>query len=489
MGQDPTPLLDEFRAWLAGRDEVPPVTATEPYHYSYDEDLDRFGRVVSERRGGEDIRTPLPGPVSTRDVDVAVLRAILDRHPQSPFTWEPGELTDAVQRYVERGTLGPDGLARIVPTIVPTLRAFLRFGAAEHPNASSDLGVLASEDDLDDAEVLVGLAMQLGGVEHPASARIARSRAIVTVDRYALEDFRLPLAVRPTVPTGIAQEGAATSAGLAVLRDVVGCVGRGRRVTDNGNLVLADVRRLADLLGVELPPRPAQSMLDVPAVAFAFRWAVAATFLARVNGRVVPGDAAPLLTTDPAGACLAALRGLTTVPTLLLPARRWRALPQDFAPRMLPALLAALYEFGEMPLAELDQLGWHRCTHTYDTAPLSDRANEFHRSCVAREVRHLCRRLALLGIVELDIDLDSDPDSDLDSPAARLTPLGTWALQQLLPEHGYRLPLTGGFDLPFHVLLDRLRDLPTEAVRGELAGWAEHYGADPAEELVRIVTR
>ncbi|MGE5765446.1 MAG: hypothetical protein ACM3ZF_16735, partial [Mycobacterium leprae] len=227
MGQDPTPLLDEFRAWLAGRDEVPPVTATEPYHYSYDEDLDRFGRVVSERRGGEDIRTPLPGPVSTRDVDVAVLRAILDRHPQSPFTWEPGELTDAVQRYVERGTLGPDGLARIVPTIVPTLRAFLRFGAAEHPNASSDLGVLASEDDLDDAEVLVGLAMQLGGVAHPASARIARSRAIVTVDRYALKDFRLPLAVGPTVPTGIAQVGAATSAGLAVLRDVVGCVGGG----------------------------------------------------------------------------------------------------------------------------------------------------------------------------------------------------------------------------------------------------------------------
>jgi hypothetical protein len=117
-----------------------------------------------------------------------------------------------------------------------------------------------------------------------------------------------------------------------------------------------------------------------------------------------------------------------------------------------------------------------------------------------RDVTALLDALELLGAVHLEESLDGDDHAELVELAGRddpdptlvsLTPLGLWAVHEMLTEAGEHAPLVGelaGEDIEY-VIVECTR-MRTVVAHAELAAWVEQRGRRAAaHEVLRYLQR
>ena len=142
-------------------------------------------------------------------------------------------------------------------------------------------------------------------------------------------------------------------------------------------------------------------MDDVPAVAFLFRWAVAAGLVARRGTRIVAGPIADELERDPLAAWLRIAITLLEHGPLDGFRRGWRKSYVEFLDANVAGLLAAIAESGgTVPLAEIEGSGWEQVVDCYGYEP-DDRSE---RRTAVRIIGALVNELVELGVVALQGD-------------------------------------------------------------------------------------
>ncbi|MCA1675222.1 MAG: hypothetical protein LC799_24530 [Actinobacteria bacterium] len=164
---------------------------------------------------------------------------------------------------------------------------------------------------------------------------------------------------------------AAAAPALARLREVVAFVAKGRPATQAGNLKPPDAVALSRRLGTgEEAPDEMRSMDAIPETAHAFRWAVAAGFLARRGARIVAGPEAGDLEHDPLAAWIKAT--VTLVETGVVDGFRqgWRKSYVELLDAGAGGLLVAMAEAGgAVRLPEIDEGAWEQVAAAYGYEP------------------------------------------------------------------------------------------------------------------------
>jgi len=196
-----------------------------------------------------------------------------------------------------------------------------------------------------------------------------------------------------------AREAAAVPA-IASLREVVALVGSGLPATQAGNLKAGDAVALAQRLGGSGDlPEDVRTMDDVPAVAFLFRWAVAAGLVAPRGTRVVAGPAAGDLERDPLAAWLRIAIARLEHGLLDGFRRGWRKSYVELLDANVGGLLAAIAESGgTVGLAAIEDSGWEQVVEHYGY-DFDDRSE---RQTAVRLIGALVNELAGLGVVTLE---------------------------------------------------------------------------------------
>jgi len=335
------------------------------------------------------------------------------------------------------------------------------------------------------------------------------------IDRTALEEITrrqstqpepTPAAFPPVVVPGAAALLAAADASPALsrLRAFTRWVRAGRALRD-GRLLLEDARTVAELLDVDHFSRGrARSSDDLPEVSLLLDWARQARLVRVVHGRLVPvKSAAPLLSRPielwqrvfTAVGGLGEHFGGTNV--FGAPSLFGMALGDA-----LQLLLTLLYSAGGDPVP-VEQ--FHRAVRESVNEDMGcvvdDLAGDVEQRLWRRDVTALLDALELLGAVELGESLDvleehealvalagrDDPDPTLVS----LTPIGIWAVRELLIEQGEIAPLAGelaGEDIEYVCV--RSAPLRAEVAEAELEAWVSarpRRGA--ASEIMRYLRR
>lgn len=195
---------------------------------------------------------------------------------------------------------------------------------------------------------------------------------------------------------------ASAAPAIGRLRELVAFVGDGRRATQAGKLTPADAIALARRLGAGEPDADGvRSMDDLPEVAHAFHWAIAAELLAARRTRIVPGPRAGELERDPLAAWFKAAITLLEHGVLDGFRRGWRKRYVELLDAEMAALLAAIAAAGgTVPLTAIEDDLWEHVAGAYGYA-MDDRAE---REWVAWLVRAIVAQLADLGAAARDGD-------------------------------------------------------------------------------------
>jgi len=347
------------------------------------------------------------------------------------------------------------------------------------------------------------------------------------VDRAALAEItRRQLADDPADPTGgpvgphpalptelppVLLPGAATmlaaadsSVALARLRAFTRWVRAGRAVTRDGRLLLVDARAVADALDLDHFSRDrARTSDDLPEITLLMAWARQARLVRVVTGRL--------------------LQVRTAAPLLSRPIELWRrafeaigGIGEHFggsnvfgAPSLFgmslgeayPTLLRLLYAAGGDPIpVEL----FHRVVR--DTVNqrmgcvVDDLAGDAEHRLWRRDVTALLDALELLGAVHLEESLDGEDHDQLTELAGRddpdptlvsLTPIGLWAVHEMLTEQGVHAPLVGELvDEEIEYVCVRMAKLRREVAEAELTCWVRaRRPRAAAQEILRYLRR
>jgi hypothetical protein len=220
---------------------------------------------------------------------------------------------------------------------------------------------------------------------------------------------------------------AVSAPAMARMRAVVEFVGNGRPATKAGNLKLADALSLAERLGtgarvlvdrapvdrapvdrapvdrapVDRAPVEMRSMDDLPETAHAFRWAVAAGFLARRGNQIVPGPSAREFERDPLAAWFMAAITLLEHGPLDGFRQGWRKSYVEFLDAAVTSLLAAIAEAGgRAPIADIEENAWEQVADAYGYQLGDDK----ERRHVVTLVGGLVGQLADVGVMAREDD-------------------------------------------------------------------------------------
>ncbi len=153
----------------------------------------------------------------------------------------------------------------------------------------------------------------------------------------------------------------------------------------------------------------------------------------------------------------------------------------------LTALLIDLYRNGEDSIDDLVEDTWEWLNDKYDLSDEPPMKLELHHDLVASALRRALDLFAELGIVGVR-DIEEIPtrygNPDLVGGRAKLTPLGTWAVQRFASRIT-SAPVVGALrDATAAELLTAAADLPTEEATVEIDTWATDRGAAAAADLV-----
>src|ERR687897_1641442 len=383
-------LQDGFQRWAAARG-----LAVDPFVVGLV--LDYKGRYADGHLGcwiPADLRDMLCEwfpPKATMDDEtieqtVPTVAAFID------YLASSGLLTDV--------SAAPDELKAALEKLAPTFRAYMadpaRFGPAKS----------------------IATAMMAQGVDLTDSDAVDRFIGDFTAGRLGNREQLLPVlesrASAPLPPVRLAPEeelrAAAGSAPLvARLGRFVAWLGEGRRLTQAGNLTVADGKELLGVLGIadvtdaRVQERLARvrSAADLAEIGLVTSLATRAG-LARVRrGRLVSTRRGRSLAGQPLEGWERGLEAPADLGPLGVDwAGAWRPFWVEFLDSGTRDLLVALYQADEpVPLEDLAASAWEEVERVFDLGE-DPRQLELWRTGVARDVERSVRRLEELGAVQ-----------------------------------------------------------------------------------------
>ncbi len=392
----------------------------------------------------------------------------------------------------------PDELKAALEKLAPTFRANMHDPARFGPAKSIATAMMAQGVDLTDSDAVDRFIGDFN------AGRLGKPEQLLPV----LES----LASAPLPPVRLASEeelrAAAGSAPLLVrLGRFVAWLGEGHRLTQAGNLTVADGKELLGVLGVvDVTDAGVQERLarvrsaaDLAEIGLVMSLAKRAG-LARVRkGRLVRTRRGRSLAVQPLDVWERVLEALADLGPLGVDwAGGWRPFWVEFLDSGTRDLLVALYQADEpVPLDDLAASAWEEVERVFDLGE-DPRQLELWRNGVVRDVERSVRRLEELGAVQriAPAELPGVPGAPYGGAAASdrgpettagegtrvaLTPLGTWAVNRRLREGGTDAPVVGelagaGVD----TLIRRCADYDPDAATEETRAWVAARGSPRA---------
>ena len=271
-----------------------------------------------------------------------------------------------------------------------------------------------------------------------------------------------------------------------------------RKLTEKGNLKLADARELVELL--ELTDRldeaigdwtfKTKSSTELPTLDLTFRWARAARLVKVRKGELSATQAGRRLDRDVLQSVYQALHGLLELGVL---AHRYREDRYGFGwyagevDAEVPVWLLELYEHGRLEIEDLATETWELLLERFDLDDVPADKLAFHRRLVESGVRRILGQLQELGFVTVaDVErVETSVGSEDRGGGVALTDLGVWAVQRMASVY-LDAPVVGTLvDVPADELLRQATDMAEDAARAELDAWRAHRDvADAAAGLV-----
>jgi len=271
-----------------------------------------------------------------------------------------------------------------------------------------------------------------------------------------------------------------------------------RKLTEKGNLKLADARELVELLDLDdrldetIGERTftTKSSTELPTLDLTFRWARAARLVKVRKGELSATQAGRRLDRDVLQVVYQALHGLLE---LGVTAHHYRHDPYGFGwyadevDAEVPAWLLELYEHGPIDIETIAAEMWELLLERFDLDDVPADKLAFHRGLVENAMRRILGRLEELGIVTVtDVHQVATLVGSRDGGGVvALSDLGVWAVQRMASVH-LHAPVVGTLvEVPAGELLRRATDMAEDAARAELDAWVAHRPvADAATALV-----
>lgn len=336
----------------------------------------------------------------------------------------------------------------------------------------------------------------------------------LAVDRAALAEITrrqqsepaepAPLPLPPVLLPGAAQLLAAadSSVALARLRAFTRWVRAGRAVTREGRLVLGDARAVAQALDLDHFSRArARAADDLPEITLLMVWARQARLVRVVKGRLVQVRSAAPLLSRPIELWRRAFEAVGDIGESFGGSNVFGA-PSLFGMSLgeaFPMLLRQLYTAGgePIPVERFHRFVRDRINERMGCV-VDDLAGDVEQRLWRRDVTALLDALELLGAVHLEETHDGYDElvqlagrDDPDPTLVALTPLGMWAVQEMLTEQGVHAPLVGelaGEDIEFVCV--RVAPLRRDVADAELTAWVRaRSGRVAAHEVMRYLQR
>ncbi|WP_344417094.1 hypothetical protein [Pseudonocardia ailaonensis] len=299
-------------------------------------------------------------------------------------------------------------------------------------------------------------------------------------------------------------QAAQDSVALDLLRRLTGWVRAGRRLTRDGRLGLADALSLAELLGLDQLYRDtARKSTDLPDTSMMLHWAKAARLVRPVNGRLVQVKSAARDLHRPIELWRRVFGSVGRIGDHLGGTDVFGA-PSLFGMSLadaFPILWLELYAAGGGPIpVELFHRLVREAVNDSCGCVVDDLAGDAEGRLWRRDVTALLDALELLGAVELGELLDTDEldglvelsgREDPDPTIVSLTPMGLWAVHEMLIDQGLHAPLPGELaDEDIEYVCVRMSDVRPAVAEAELDAWvAARASRDAARELTRFLAR
>ena len=327
--------------------------------------------------------------------------------------------------------------------------------------------------------------------------RSADERRQVIPDTAFASGPALPPVVLPTDDELAASHSAAPI--LSWLASFAEYAGTGRKLTQNGNLTLADARALVTLLDTGDVMDPVHgtktfrttSSAELPTLALVFRWARKAGVVRVAHSKVIATKKSERLRADPGAFFDVALDALLELGVLSgqRGVERYFAWPQvdalldDTVVHLLaiPYAAAQPVELGELAEVATDAvLGQFRFRASDDVVERR----------VASDVARIVDALRYAGLLQwVEEPLTDDSVGTREGGTVRLTPAGVVAANRLLLGAGYDVPVAGTLAQVGAIeLVDGCVDGGPDIASAQVDAWlARRDPADAAAELAQAV--
>ena len=447
--------------------------------------------------------------------------------------WTRAHVADALAVWFPRTVALLEDDRDAVPTALHALIGFLadsdwldtRSATPEELHAQIDDSTPALHDALDDERnhdlgTFWAVQMLRHGVPTADPAAVSRFLQQVhsgelAVDRDALAEITrrevrapdpeplvpdLPPVVLPSAAELLA--AADSSPALARLRAFTRWVRAGRAVTRDGKLLLGDARSVADALDLDHFSRSrARTSDDLPEITLLLHWARQARFVRVVGGRLVQVKSAAPLLSRPIEMWRRAFEAVGGIGEHFGGSNVFGA-PSLFGMGLgeaFPVLLHLLYAAGGDPVpVERFHRAVRDSVNEQMGCVVDDLAGDVEQRLWRRDVTALIDTMELLGAVTLSEDTDGhaalvalagrdDPDPTL----VALTPIGIWAVREMLLDNGVHAPLAGELaheDVEYVCV--RLQGVRPDVAEVEMDAWvATRTGRAAAQELLRFLRR
>ena len=273
-------------------------------------------------------------------------------------------------------------------------------------------------------------------------------------DRSAPTSMALPPV--PLPPPEAVQESEAAAPVLRMFAELATFAGAGRRLTQRGNLTMADARALVPLLGTGdvLDERVGnrtfrtRSSAELPVLHLIYTWAKKAGIVRVRHGAVLATKRGLALAGNPAaefGRVLDALLAAGPLTARRVPGA-WLGWPEvdELLDSIVLHLLAAPYAARRpVPIAKLAEMATEVVLGTYVFGRLAD---EHVAGRIGWDVTRIADALELACVLRRSGTAEQEPEVGLPlrpGGDVELTPAGVAAVQKRLPALGYDVPVSG----------------------------------------------